>query len=58
MPLRRCGGLEAIAKTALVVIDMLLAYDHEEADLPLPSVHRTFPAVVRLLEQAASAICR
>ncbi|MFD9333046.1 cysteine hydrolase family protein [Streptomyces sp. NPDC060028] len=41
-----------MGKTALVVIDMLNTYDHEDADLLLPSVTRALPAVVHLLEQA------
>jgi nicotinamidase-related amidase len=38
--------------SALVVIDMINTYDHEDADLLLPSVTRAVPAVVRLLERA------
>ncbi|MFJ6785477.1 cysteine hydrolase family protein [Streptomyces yangpuensis] len=41
-----------MAKTALVVIDMLNTYEHQDADLLVPSVTRTLPAVVRLLERA------
>lgn len=40
--------------SALVVIDMINTYDHADADLLLPSVTRTVPAVVRLLERARS----
>lgn len=38
--------------SALVVIDMINTYDHEDADLLLPSVTRAVPAVVRLLARA------
>ncbi len=38
--------------TALVIIDMLNTYDHEDAELLVPSVSRALPAVVGLLEQA------
>jgi nicotinamidase-related amidase len=38
--------------SALIVIDMINTYDHEDADLLLPSVTRAVPAVVRLLERA------
>ncbi|MER5758802.1 isochorismatase family cysteine hydrolase [Streptomyces sp. NPDC002082] len=41
-----------MVKTALVVIDMINAYDHEDAELLLPSAKRALPAVVDLLEQA------
>ncbi|WP_407840626.1 isochorismatase family cysteine hydrolase [Streptomyces sp. DSM 116496] len=38
--------------SALVVIDMLNAYDHEDADALVPSVARALPAVVDLLAEA------
>ncbi|WP_328967766.1 isochorismatase family cysteine hydrolase [Streptomyces sp. NBC_00239] len=38
--------------TALVIIDMLNTYDHEDADALIPSVARALPAVVDLLGQA------
>ncbi|MER5567126.1 isochorismatase family cysteine hydrolase [Streptomyces goshikiensis] len=41
-----------MVKTALVIIDMLNTYDHEDADVLLPSVRQALPAVVDLLEQA------
>ncbi|MFD7258247.1 isochorismatase family cysteine hydrolase [Streptomyces sp. NPDC059874] len=41
-----------MATTALVIIDMLNTYDHEDADILVPSVARALPAVVDLLEQA------
>lgn len=41
-----------MGKTALVVIDMLNTYDHQDADVLIPSVERALPAVVGLLEQA------
>ncbi|MEW2634082.1 isochorismatase family cysteine hydrolase [Streptomyces sp. NPDC048389] len=43
-----------MGSSALVVIDMINTYDHEDADLLLPSVTRAVPAVVRLLERARS----
>ncbi|MFC9388947.1 isochorismatase family cysteine hydrolase [Streptomyces venezuelae] len=39
-------------KPALVVIDMLNTYEHEDAAQLVPSVERALPAVVRLLEEA------
>lgn len=41
-----------MATTALVIIDMLNTYDHDDADRLVPSVTRALPAVVNLLEQA------
>ncbi|MCX5613460.1 MULTISPECIES: cysteine hydrolase family protein [unclassified Streptomyces] len=41
-----------MAKTALVIIDMLNTYDHEDAHVLVPSVERALPAVVHLLDQA------
>ncbi|KOG44875.1 MULTISPECIES: isochorismatase family cysteine hydrolase [Streptomyces] len=42
-----------MAKTpALVVIDMLNTYDHEDAELLIPSASRALPAVRNLLAQA------
>ncbi|MGW7346189.1 cysteine hydrolase family protein [Streptomyces sp. NPDC054854] len=41
-----------MVKPALVIIDMLNAYDHEDAGLLVPSVERALPAVMHLLEQA------
>ncbi|MBT2452349.1 cysteine hydrolase [Streptomyces sp. ISL-43] len=41
-----------MAKTALVIIDMLNTYEHDDADRLTPSVARALPAVVNLLEQA------
>ncbi|MCF3172002.1 cysteine hydrolase [Streptomyces sioyaensis] len=38
--------------TALVVIDMLNAYEHEDADLLLPSVRAVLPRLTALLERA------
>ncbi|MCX5588809.1 isochorismatase family cysteine hydrolase [Streptomyces erythrochromogenes] len=41
-----------MAKTALVIIDMLNTYDHQDADELVPSVEQALPSVVRLLEEA------
>lgn len=41
-----------MAATALVIIDMLNTYDHDDAELLVPSVARALPAVVDLLAQA------
>lgn len=38
--------------TALIVIDMLNSYEHEDADLLLPSVRATLPQLTALLERA------
>ena len=36
----RLTGGRAMSDTALIVIDMLNSYDHEDAELLLPSVRR------------------
>ncbi|MFD9304801.1 isochorismatase family cysteine hydrolase [Streptomyces sp. NPDC060048] len=41
-----------MATTALVIIDMLNTYEHEDAELLTPSVSRVLPAVMGLLERA------
>ncbi|WCD83750.1 Maleamate amidohydrolase [Streptomyces xanthophaeus] len=41
-----------MAKTAVVIIDMLNTYDHQDAAELVPSVEQVLPAVVRLLEEA------
>ncbi|MFF8414124.1 isochorismatase family cysteine hydrolase [Streptomyces omiyaensis] len=41
--------------TALVVIDMLNTYEHEDADALVPSVREALPSVRRLIGQARSA---
>ncbi|MFD3513502.1 cysteine hydrolase family protein [Streptomyces sp. NPDC058657] len=41
-----------MAKSALVVIDMINTYEHEDADLLLPSAGKAVPAIARLLERA------
>ncbi|MCX4824989.1 cysteine hydrolase [Streptomyces sp. NBC_01142] len=41
-----------MGKSALIVIDMINAYGHADADLLLPSVSKVLPAIVRLLERA------
>lgn len=38
--------------SALIVVDMLNAYDHEDADLLLGSVRKALPAMQRLVERA------
>jgi nicotinamidase-related amidase len=39
-------------KTALIVIDMINTYDHEDADRLVPSVRETLPAMRALIERA------
>ncbi|MET7685972.1 isochorismatase family cysteine hydrolase [Streptomyces sp. NPDC005423] len=39
-------------RTALVVIDMINTYDHEDAELLVPSVRKAAPAIARLLRRA------
>jgi nicotinamidase-related amidase len=41
--------------TALVVIDMINTYDHDDADLLLPSVKTVVPVVAGLLERARAS---
>lgn len=41
-----------MARSALVVIDMLNTYDHEDADVLVRSVERALPAMLCLLDQA------
>jgi nicotinamidase-related amidase len=41
-----------MARTALIVIDMINTYDHEDADLLLPSVREALPAVSGLIDRA------
>jgi nicotinamidase-related amidase len=41
-----------VPKTALIIIDMLNPYDHEDADRLAGSVREVLPAVVRLRERA------
>ena len=43
-----------MAKTALIVIDMINTYDHDDAHLLLPSVEAALPGVTRLLARARS----
>jgi nicotinamidase-related amidase len=42
-----------MSRTALIVIDMLNAYDHEDAEQLTRSVKQTLPAMTRLIERAA-----
>ncbi|MFD3550440.1 isochorismatase family cysteine hydrolase [Streptomyces sp. NPDC058655] len=44
-----------MARTALVVIDMINAYEHEDADVLVPSVRRALPGIVALLARARSS---
>ncbi|MFI0786881.1 cysteine hydrolase family protein [Streptomyces lydicus] len=39
-------------KTALIVIDMLNSYEHEDAELLLPSVRTALPQITALLDRA------
>ncbi|OKK16004.1 isochorismatase [Streptomyces sp. CB00455] len=41
--------------TAVIVIDMLNTYEHEDADALVPAVREMLPAVQKLLERARSA---
>ena len=41
--------------TALIVIDMINTYDHEDAELLVPSVREALPAVRRLVTRAREA---
>ncbi|MFD9564252.1 cysteine hydrolase family protein [Streptomyces sp. NPDC059994] len=41
-----------MARTAVIVIDMINTYDHDDADLLLPSARAAVPAVVSLLDLA------
>ncbi|MCF3145476.1 cysteine hydrolase family protein [Streptomyces platensis] len=41
-----------MSDAALVVIDMLNSYDHEDADLLLPSVRTVLPRITSLIERA------
>jgi nicotinamidase-related amidase len=42
-----------MSRTALIVIDMLNAYEHEDAERLTRSVEATLPAMTRLIERAA-----
>ncbi|MEV8530580.1 isochorismatase family cysteine hydrolase [Streptomyces sp. NPDC051211] len=44
-----------MSKSALIVIDMLNTYEHEDAELLLPSVSRMLPTLVGLVGRAAAA---
>ncbi|MDG9725069.1 MULTISPECIES: isochorismatase family cysteine hydrolase [unclassified Streptomyces] len=41
-----------MGKTALIVIDMINTYDHEDAELLIPAVESVLPALTGLLERA------
>ncbi|MEU4050728.1 isochorismatase family protein [Streptomyces olivaceus] len=41
-----------MGKTALIVIDMINTYDHEDADSLIPSVESALPRATGLLERA------
>jgi nicotinamidase-related amidase len=45
------GETGVVSKTALIVVDMLNAYDHEDAEPLTRSVESTLPALRRLLDQ-------
>lgn len=42
-------------RPAVIVIDMINAYDHEDAELLVPSARRVVPAIQKLLERARGA---
>src|SRR4051795_7742640 len=42
-----------MARTALVVVDMLNPYDHEDADALIESVERVVDPITRLISRAA-----
>jgi nicotinamidase-related amidase len=44
-----------MARTALLVIDMLNPYDHEDADLLAENVERVAPVIARLVRHAGDA---
>ncbi|MGW9043444.1 cysteine hydrolase family protein [Streptomyces lydicus] len=41
-----------MSRTALIVIDMLNSYEHEDAELLLPSVRKALPQITGLLDRA------
>lgn len=49
------GGRTAGGRTALLVIDMLNSYEHEDAEALVESVREALPGVRALLEQAREA---
>lgn len=53
--LRACVGEDLGARTALVVVDMLNPYDHEDAEQLAGSVARTLPAIAQLLAGAGDS---
>jgi nicotinamidase-related amidase len=54
-PAPRSSQESAGRKTALVVVDMLNRYEHEDAQPLIASVRRALPAMRRLLERARKA---
>ncbi|MFF7244581.1 cysteine hydrolase family protein [Embleya sp. NPDC008237] len=44
-----------MTKTALIVIDMINAYEHEDAEALIPSVRETLPAIRALIARARAA---
>ncbi|WP_221354135.1 isochorismatase family cysteine hydrolase [Streptomyces beigongshangae] len=48
----RTETTDGAERTALIVIDMISTYDHEDAEHLLPAARKAVPAVVRLLERA------
>lgn len=46
------GGMRPRVKSALIVIDMLNPYEHEDAGRLMESVAETLPAMLRLVERA------
>src|ERR1700754_1052916 len=47
------GYAGAMARTALIVIDMLTTYDFEDAERLVASVEQAIPGIRRLLDRAA-----
>ncbi|MEU8893188.1 isochorismatase family cysteine hydrolase [Streptomyces sp. NPDC048442] len=45
-----------MTKSALVVIDMINTYDHDDAELLLPSAAEAVPVIARLLKRARAAV--
>ncbi len=48
----RGGNLKDMGKTALIVIDMINTYDHQDAESLIPAVESVLPRVTGLLERA------
>ena len=44
-----------MSRPALIVIDMINSYDHEDADLLVPSARRVVPVIRKLIDRARAA---